>query len=58
MGMIDLNELHKVLREMFDAGRQYGWEEAKYDEQGIAPTYQTSEEAFFYAVMGLKTTKE
>jgi hypothetical protein len=47
---IDLNELHKVLREMFDAGRQYGWEEAKYDEHGIAPAYQNPEEAFLDAV--------
>lgn len=55
---IDLNELHKVLREMFDAGRNYGLEEANGVDHGRDPTYKTSEEAFFYAVMALKTTKE
>ena len=55
---IDKIELHKVLREMFDAGFEYGWEEARRSEYGVAPTYQDPEEAFFDAVMALKTTKE
>lgn len=42
-------ELLNVLREAFDAGREYGWEEAKADEHGVK-VGKTPEEAFYAAL--------
>lgn len=48
--MINLNELEKVLREMFDAGRDFGWQEYEASEYEMGLS-QTPEEAFDAALL-------
>lgn len=48
--MINLNELEKVLREMFDAGRDFGRQEYEASEYEMG-LRQTPEEAFYAALL-------